>query len=152
MKKSKIISNKSASRKFKIEEKIEAGIQLLGSEVKAVRLNHVDLNSSYVKIINNEAFLINAKIFPYKYSRVEGYDESRTRKLLLHRKEIQALKSKMESSSLTIIPLSMYTIGVFIKVKLGLAKGKKMFEKRRELKKKAVERDIQREIKESIRG
>ena len=80
------ILNKTAPSRFKIEEKYEAGIELLGSEVKAIRLGHVDLNSSYVKIMSGEAYLINAKIFPYKFSRVEGYSEDRTRKLLLHKK------------------------------------------------------------------
>ena len=73
------IQNKTAPNKFNIEEKYEAGIELLGSEVKAIRLGHADLASSYVKIMSGEAYLINAKIFPYQYARVEGYQEDRTR-------------------------------------------------------------------------
>ena len=89
------IANKKISH-FKFEERLEAGIVLLGSEVKAVRLGHADITGSYVKILGKEAYLVNAKIFPYKFSRTEGYQENRSRKLLLHKKEILALKSKMD--------------------------------------------------------
>ena len=91
------IFDKTAPQKFKIEEALEAGIELLGSEVKAIRLGHVDLTSSYVKIMSGQAYLINAKIFPYKFSRIENYQEDRTRRLLLHRKEILSLKNKLET-------------------------------------------------------
>src|SRR3989344_3610280 len=102
------ILNKTAPSRFKIEEKYEAGIELLGSEVKAIRLGHVDLNSSYVKIMSGEAYLINAKIFPYKFSRVEGYSEDRTRRLLLHKKELLKLKNSLDTGKYTIEPLSIY--------------------------------------------
>src|SRR3990167_5864426 len=91
------------AKTFKIEEKLEAGIVLLGSEVKALRAGHADISNAYVRISGPEAYLINAKIFPYKFSRIVGYQEDRTRKLLLHKKEILALKSKMDQGKFTII-------------------------------------------------
>ncbi|RJQ27430.1 SsrA-binding protein SmpB [Candidatus Parcubacteria bacterium] len=145
------IHNKTAPASFKIFEKIEAGIVLLGSEVKAVRGGHADLTGSYVKIMESEAYLVNAKIFPYKFSRIEGYDESRTRKLLLHKREIIALKSKISQGNFTLTPLSMYVSNSVIKLEIGLSKGKKQFEKKKLLKEKDIQRDIERELKEIIR-
>ena len=140
------ITNKKALLDYQIIEKIEAGINLLGSEVKAVRQGMADLSGSFAKIIGNEAYLVNAKIFPYKYARPEGYDERRTRKLLLHKKEILALKSKAEGSNLNIIPLSVYTTKSFIKMELGLGKGKKEYQKKEAKKKKDIQRDVEKEI------
>lgn len=140
------ISNKKAHFDYQITEKIEAGINLLGSEVKAVREGMADLTGSFVKIIGQEAYLINAKIFPYKYARPEGYDERRTRKLLLHKKEILAIKHKMDGSNLSVIPVSIYTTKSFIKVELGLGKGKKEYQKKEAKKKKDIERSIEQEL------
>ncbi|OGH21426.1 MAG: SsrA-binding protein [Candidatus Levybacteria bacterium RIFCSPLOWO2_01_FULL_38_13] len=140
------IVNKKAFFDYQVLEKVEAGINLIGAEVKAVRLGMADLKGSFVKIIGSEAYLINAKIFPYQYARPEGYDERRTRKLLLHKKEIIALKGRTEGSNLSIIPLSIYTTKNFIKVALGLGKGKKEFEKKEAKKKKDIERDVEREL------
>lgn len=134
----------------KILEKIEAGIVLLGSEVKAIRLGHVDLGSSYVKIIGSEAYLINAKIFPYEYSRIENYDEQRTRKLLLHKKEILALKSKLDQGNFTLVPLSLYIKNGNIKLEIALGKGQKAFERRKDSKKRVMERVAQRELKNLV--
>jgi len=140
------IVNKKAFFDYQILERFEAGINLNGAEVKAIRLGMADLKGSFVKIIGSEAYLINAKIFPYQYARPEGYDERRTRKLLLHKKEIIALKGRTEGSNLSIIPLSIYTTKNFIKVALGLGKGKKEFEKKEAKKKKDIERDVEREL------
>jgi len=140
------IVNKKAFFDYQISERIEAGINLNGAEVKAIRLGMTDLKGSFVKIIGSEAYLINAKIFPYKYARPENYDERRTRKLLLHKKEIIALKGKTEGSDLTIVPLSIYTTKNFIKVELGLGKGKKEYQKKEAKKKKDLERDVEQEL------
>src|SRR5438445_387769 len=102
------ISNRRAFYDYAITDRFEAGIHLLGAEVKAVRLGHADLSGSYVKIMGSEAYLINAKIFPYEYARPENYDSKRTRKLLLHKKQLIALKSKMDGSNLTLVPISLY--------------------------------------------
>ena len=140
------ITNKKAFFDYQISERIEAGINLNGAEVKAIRLGMTDLKGSFVKIIGSEAYLINAKIFPYKYARPEGYDERRTRKLLLHKKEIITLKGRTEGSNLTIVPLSIYTTKNFIKVELGLGKGKKEYQKKEAKKKKDIERETEIEI------
>ena len=140
------IANKNAGG-YKIEEKLEAGIALLGSEVKALRLGHADINSAYVKIIGVEAYLINAKIFPYEFSRVENYDEKRTRKLLLHKKEILALKSRLETGNYTMIPLALYLKNSNFKLEMALARGKKEFERRKDSKRRAIERVTKREMK-----
>jgi SsrA-binding protein len=126
---------------------LEAGINLQGQEVKAVRLGHADLTGSFVKIIGSEAYLVNAKIFPYEFARTTDYDQSRTRKLLLHKKEIIALKTKTEGSNLTIVPVSMYTTNNLIKVEVALAKPRKQFNKKEKIKKRDLEREIQRAIK-----
>lgn len=141
------IFNKSAPNKFNIEEKYEAGIALLGSEVKAIRLDHVDLSGSYVKILSGEALLINAKIFPYTFSRTEGYQEDRSRKLLLHKSELRNLKAQLDTGKYTIIPLSIYQKQGKFKVEIALAKGKKEFERRKDSKNRAIERDREREAK-----
>lgn len=141
------IFNKTAPNKFNVEEKYEAGIELLGSEVKAIRLEHVDLNSSYVKLMSGEAYLINAKIFPYKFSRVEGYTEDRTRRLLLHKKELLAIKNKLDTGKFTVTPLSIYEKHGKFKLEIGVARGKKDYERRKDLKQQAINRDRARDLK-----
>ena len=140
------IANKRAFFDYSILEKFEAGINLYGAEVKAVRLGHADLSGSHVRIIGGEAYLINAKIFPYKYSRPENYDEKRTRKLLLHKKEIIALKSKTEGQNMALVPISMYTTKSFIKVEIALGKGKKQYDKKESIKKKDLQREAEQEL------
>lgn len=139
------IFNKRATFDYEIREKLEAGINLLGAEVKAVRLGHADLTGSHVRIMGSEAYLINAQIFPYQYARPEQYDERRTRKLLLHRKEILALKAKMDGQNLTLVPISLYTTGTLIKLEIALAKGKKQYEKKQAKKQKDLDRDMEQE-------
>ena len=140
------ITNKRAFFDYTILERFEAGINLIGAEVKAVRLGHADLTGSHVRIMGNEAYLINAKIFPYQYSRPENYDEKRTRKLLMHKREIIALKSKIEGQNLTLVPISIYTTKSFIKVEIGLGKGKKAFDKKESIKQKDIQRDVEQEL------
>ena len=141
------ITNRKAPFDYQLLDRLEAGIHLLGAEVKAVREGHVDLSGSFVRILGNEAYLVNANIFPYKYARPETYDERRTRKLLLHKKEIISLKSKMDGSSLTVVPVSVYTTHGLIKVELALARSKKKFEKREAIKKRDINRDIEEVLK-----
>jgi SsrA-binding protein len=137
------IANRRAFYDYSILERFEAGINLIGAEVKAIRLGHADLTGAHVRIMGSEAYLINAKIFPYQYSRPENYDEQRTRKLLLHKSEIIALKSKTEGQNLALVPLSIYTTKSFIKVEIALGKGKKQFDKKESIKKKDIERQIE---------
>jgi len=144
------ITNKRAFFDYQILEKFEAGINLYGAEVKAVRLGHADLTGAHVRIMGNEAYLINAKIFPYKYSRPENYDEQRTRKLLLHKKEIIALKAKTDGQNLALVPLSIYTTKSFIKVEIALGKGKKQYDKKESIKKKDIQREVEQEMAEDL--
>lgn len=117
----------------------------MGGEVKAIRMGHADLSNAYVKIVNSEAILVNANI------PIEGkkdYSPTRTRKLLLHKKEIISLKSKIEAKNLTFVPTKLYTRGRHIKLEIAIAKAKKQFEKKESLKKKDVEREILQSLRE----
>lgn len=142
------VFNKQAPAQFSVEEKIEAGIVLQGQEVKAVKLGHADLTGSYVKLLGSEAFLINARIFPYEFARTDGYQETRSRKLLLHKKEILRLRSKLSEGKHTLVGLSLYeTKSGLIKVEIGVARGKKKADRKLELKERDLVREAEQEIK-----
>jgi SsrA-binding protein len=141
------ITNKRAHYDYQLLETMEAGINLLGSEVKAVRLGQADLTGSFARIRGSEAYLVNAKIFPYKFARPDNYDERRTRKLLLHKKEIFSLKAKTEGSNLTIVPVLLYTTHNLIKLQLALGKSKKKFDKKEAIKRRDIDRDIEETFK-----
>lgn len=140
------ITNKRAFYDYLITDKFEAGINLNGAEVKAVKLEHADLTGSYVRIIGSEAYLVNAKIFPYEYARPDGYDESRTRKLLLHKNEIISLKHKTDGAGLALVPISFYEKHGLIKLEVGVGKGKKKFDKKEAKKKADLDREIEQEL------
>jgi SsrA-binding protein len=141
------IINRKASFNAQLLETMEAGIALTGAEVKAVRAGHADLSSSYVRIMNGEAYLVNAQILPYQYARPDNYEPSRTRKLLLHKKELISIRSKMDGANLTLVPVSLYTTRQRIKLEIALGKPKKKFDKKESLKKRTIERDIQEALK-----
>ncbi|GDX62226.1 SsrA-binding protein [Candidatus Levyibacteriota bacterium] len=145
------IINKKVFYDYEIVDRLEAGINLTGAEVKAIRGGHVDLSGSFVKFVAGEAYLVNAKIYSYSFARKEGYDEKRTRKLLLHRKELIALKSKIDGANLTIVPISVYTNHRLIKIELGVAKGKKQYDKKAAIKKRDLDRDIEEEFAGRLR-
>jgi SsrA-binding protein len=136
------ITNKKAFFDYQLLDRFEAGINLQGHEVKSVRLGKADLAASFVRIVGSEAYLVNAKIFPYQQGQIENYDQNRTRKLLLHKKEIIAIKSKTDGANLALVPVSLYLRHGFIKVEVALGKGKKKYEKREAIKK----RDLQRQL------
>lgn len=138
------IINRRAHFDYEILESFEAGIHLSGAEVKAVRLGHADLTGSFVRIRGNEAYLVNAKIFPYEFARPDKYEETRTRKLLMHKKELFSLRHKTEGANLTIVPISLYTTRSFIKAEIALAKPKRTFNKKESIKRKDLDRDIER--------
>lgn len=140
------ISNKRAFYDYLISDKFEAGINLNGAEVKAVKMGHADLSGSFVRIMGSEAYLINAKIFPYEYARPENYDERRTRKLLLHKREIISLKSKTDGANLNLVPISFYEKHGLIKLEVGIGKGKKQYDKKEAKKKADLKRDIEQEL------
>jgi SsrA-binding protein len=143
-----LAENKKAWFDYEILETFEAGIQLQGFEVKSVRLGRMDLSSSYVLIRNHESYLLNAKIHPFQPKNApENYDPQKTRKLLLGKKELKYLEGKLTQRGLTLVPLRVYTKGRFVKLGVALAKGKKGYEKRELLRKKAMEREIERTLK-----
>jgi len=142
------IQNKKASFEYTIVDRIEAGIVLLGAEVQSLRLGHGKLEGAFVKIMDGEAYLINATIAPYSYAEPDSFEPKRTRKLLIRKHELVSLASKLEGAKLTLIPLSWYTKGPHVKLEVGLARGKKQYEKR-ELKKRE---DIKRELEVDFRG
>jgi SsrA-binding protein len=141
------IANRKAFYDFEVRDKYEAGINLTGAEVKALRGGHGDLTGSFVRIIGSEAYLVNAKIFPYQNAFPENYDPNRTRKLLLHKREIISLKSKMEGANLTLVPVSWYDTKNLIKLELALGKSKKKFDKRQAIKKRDTDREIEQNLK-----
>ena len=138
-----ITNNKKAYFDYFISDTIEAGIVLEGSEVKSIRGGGVSLNESYVKIINNEVFLINAYIKPFEKASSFAPDSKRTRKLLLSRAQIVKLSQKVSERGLTIVPLRVYLKGSLVKVEIGVGKGKKLFDKRETLKEKTAKREIE---------
>jgi SsrA-binding protein len=137
------IFNKRANFDYSILETLEAGISLTGGEARAVRTGHINLTNSFVKIIEKEAFLVNANI-PIPDKR--NYDATTTRKLLLHKGQILDFLIKSKAKKLTIIPIVVYTKGRLIKLEIGLAKSKKVFEKKEAQKKLDIKRDIDREV------
>lgn len=143
-----IIKNPRAYHDYHIFDTFEAGLCLTGPEVKSAKAGRLGLKGAFVKIKDNELFLINAQIMPYQYARQESYDPNRTRKLLLKKKEIISLKTKIKQKNLTLIPLSCYTKRGWLKLQVGLAKGKKEFEKRAKIR----EKDIKREQEKALRG
>jgi len=139
-----ICQNKKAWHNYFIEDKYQAGVSLLGSEVKSLREGKVNLGDSYGDIKRGEVFLVDAHISPYPQANRLNHDPLRTRKLLLHKKEIQRLIGKVQERGFTLIPLRLYFSNGRVKVELGLAKGKKLFDKRETLKRKTMEREMER--------
>jgi SsrA-binding protein len=144
MKKSKRIINKKARFNYNVLEEIEAGIVLTGAEVKAFRRGAVDMGNSYARFVGNELYLLNTN---FAVENTADINPTRSRKLLIHGKEIVSLSAKIKAKSLTFVPVAMYTRGRFVKVSLGLAKPKKKFDKRKTIKEKDIKRDIERELK-----
>ena len=139
-----ICQNKKAWHNYFIENKYEAGISLLGTEVKSLREGKANLGDSYGKIKNGEIFLVDAHISPYTHGNRFNPDPLRTRKLLLHKREIRRLIGKVQEKGFTLIPLRLYFSDGKAKVELGLAKGKKLFDKRETIKRRTMERDMER--------
>ncbi|PKK96571.1 MAG: SsrA-binding protein [Tenericutes bacterium HGW-Tenericutes-3] len=143
-----ITQNKKARHDYFIEETYEAGIQLLGSEIKSIRLGKVNLSDAFVTFKNGETFVNNMHIAKYDFSNRFNHEETRPRKLLLHQKEIVKLFSKTREQGLTIIPLKVYLKEGLCKVEIGLAKGKKDYDKRETLK----EKDQQMRMKKNLKN
>lgn len=140
-----ISSNKKAHFDYLLFDKFEAGLTLLGTEIKSIRRNGANLKDSYIKITDNlEAYLINCHISPYDFGNIFNHDPKRERKLLLNKKEILKILNKVKQEKYTIVPTQMYFSGRWAKIEIALAKGKKLYDKRETLKKKDIKRDIER--------
>ena len=135
------VINREARFNYFIHEEIECGIVLTGTEIKAIREGKVNLKDSYAKIRNNEVYLLNTHISEYKEGNIFNHDPRRTRKLLLHKREILKLRDKVEQEGLTLVPLKLYMQKNKVNILLGLCKGKQNFDKRETMK----ERDLKRE-------
>ncbi|MBE8163316.1 MAG: SsrA-binding protein SmpB [Bdellovibrionaceae bacterium] len=142
-----IVNNKKAFHNYHILEKYEAGLVLTGSEVKSLALGEVNLKDSYVVFKNNEAFLQKAHINVYKFSSYNNHEPERLRKLLLSRLELNKIQQTMKEKSLSCIPLKLYFSKSLIKLEIALAKGKKMHDKRADLKQKSLKREIDQHFK-----
>lgn len=139
-----VATNRRARRNYTIVDTLEAGLVLVGSEVKSLRAGKLELKDSYAHIDHGEAFLIGAHISPYDFAHEGGHDPERPRKLLLHRKEIDRIGGVLAEKGLTLVPLQVYFKDGKAKVELGLAKGKTTYDKRDTLKKRDAQREMER--------
>jgi SsrA-binding protein len=144
-----LVSNRKALHDYHVLETFEAGIALMGSEVKSLRANQGSLQDAYVLVSDHEVVLKNASIAPYSQAAMFGHEERRPRKLLLHKKEIEKLIKATQDKGIAIIPLAIYIKGSYIKVKIATAKGKKAYDKRAAIKEREHKRDIDRAMKHS---
>lgn len=143
-----LANNKKAFFDYFIEDKYEAGIELVGSEVKSIKAGKTSIKESFIRIINGEVYIMGMSVVPWKFGSVYNPEEKRVRKLLLHKKEIQKLYEKVSQKGYTIVPLNIHLSKGFVKVEIAVAKGKKNYDKRDSLAKKDQQRTIDRAIKE----
>ena len=141
------INNRKAKYDYEIYDTYECGIVLTGTEIKSIRKGNCNLKDSYVTIRKNEAYIINMHISHYEEGNIFNHEEKRTRKLLLHKKEILKLNDKIKISGYTLVPIKLYFIKNNAKILIGLAKGKKNYDKRQSIKQKDIDRDIQKRFK-----
>ncbi len=147
-----VARNRKAGRDFHIEDRYEAGLVLTGTEIKSIRAGQVNLNDGYVQVRDGELWLVNVHIAPYDPAgRRTGHAPRRPRKLLLHRRQISRLISRVQERGYTIVPLSLYLKDGWAKVEIGLARGKRKYDKRQAIAKRDAERDIDRALKERHR-
>ncbi|MBQ4322757.1 MAG: SsrA-binding protein SmpB [Clostridia bacterium] len=142
-----LANNKKAYHDYFVEEKFEAGISLAGTEVKSIRLGRLNLKDSYCSVKNGEMILQGLHISPYEKGNIFNKDPLRDRKLLMHRKEIDRLFGKVKQDGYSIIPLQVYLKGPYVKVEIGLCKGKKLYDKRESAAKESAKRDMERSMR-----
>ncbi|MEK6795112.1 MAG: SsrA-binding protein SmpB [Spirochaetota bacterium] len=142
-----IARNKKAYFDYEILDKYEAGIMLAGTEVKSLRKGSVVMKDSYAVFKGDELFLVNMHIAPYDFGNINNHDPDRSRKLLLHRAELKKLLGKVNERGLTIVPLNLYFLNNHVKVEIGLVRGKKLHDKRDTIKKRDMDRDMEREMR-----
>lgn len=146
-----LVSNRRAFHDYEILETFEAGIVLVGTEVKSLRDHGGSLQDSYVHVSSGQVFLKNAHIALYKFGNIHNHEEKRERKLLLHKKEIKKITKGLQEKGLTVIPLAMYLSNKgYVKVKIGLAKGKKLYDKRASIQEREEKRSVNRMLKEKL--
>ncbi len=145
-----VATNRKARHDYHVEETFEAGIALTGTEIKSVRQGQVNLRDGFVLIRNGEAWLLNVHIAQYKHGNRQNHDETRQRKLLLHRRQIDYLHGQATQKNWTIVPLRLYITGAGLaKVEIALVRGKQQFDKRRTIRERDADRDIQRALKQA---
>jgi len=141
------INNRKAKYDYEILDTVEAGIVLTGTEIKSIKNGSANLKDSYAIIKNGEAFLLNMHISHYEQGNIFNHNETRTRKLLLHKKEILKLNDKIQMLGYTLVPIKLYFKKGYAKILIGVAKGKKNYDKREAIKKKDIQRDIDKQMK-----
>ena len=142
-----IANNKNAYFDYFIEDKYEAGVALHGTEVKSIRMGKCSIKESYIKIEDGEVFIYGMHISPYEKGNIFNKDPMRIKKLLMHKYEINKLNGKLQQKGLTLVPLQVYLKGGLVKVEVGLARGKKLYDKRDSLAKKDMKREAEKEFK-----
>ncbi len=143
--------NRRARHQFAIEETLEAGLALTGTEIKSIRAGRVNLAEAYARIERGEAWLIGAHIAPYEQGNRNNHEPTRTRKLLLHRDQISELVGRTQAKGFTLVPMKLYIRNGMAKLELGIGKGKKAFDKRRTIAERDARRDLERSTKERVR-
>lgn len=143
-----IAQNKKANHDYHIEETFEAGMVLQGTEIKSIRAGRMNIKDAFARVQNGEIYLWNAHISPYEQGNRYNHDPLRTRKLLLHKKQINMLTGKVQQNGYTIVPLKVYLKDGFAKLLIGLGKGKKNYDKREDLKRKDAQREMERAFRE----
>ena len=147
-----IAKNPNARHNYTIEDTIQAGIVLSGTEIKSIRNGKVNIKDTYANIKNGEIFIYGMHISPYEQGNIYNKDPLRTRKLLMHRSEIRKLLGASSEDGYTIMPLQVYFKDGYAKIEVGLAKGKKLYDKRQDLRKKDMRREVEKDFKMSLRG
>ena len=145
-----IANNKKAYHDYFIEDKYEAGIALFGTEIKSLRQGKCSVKESYIRIENGEVYIVGMHISPYEKGNIFNKDPLRTRKLLLHKAETRKLGQKIREKGFTLMPLQVYLKGSLVKVEVGLARGKKLYDKRADIAKKDMQREAERDYKHSF--
>ena len=146
-----LAKNKKAFHEYFIEDRLEAGIELIGSEVKSIKAGQVSIKEAFVRIINGEIFIMGMSIVPWTFGSVYNPEERRVRKLLIHKKEIAKLREKVSQKGYAIVPISVYQKAGRIKIEIALGKGKTNYDKRDTLAKKDAKRQIDRALKDTYR-
>ena len=139
-----IATNRKANFEYEILNRYEAGFVITGTEVKSIREGKVNLQEAYGRIINGEVWIVNSHINEYKFGNINNHEPLRNRKLLLNKKEIRKIKQQLQEKGLTLVPLKIYFKGSLVKVEIGIAKGKKLYDKRESIKKRETERKLSR--------